>query len=128
MIRLILLTITLISLTDLSYASFPVIETEQLAVVENVQKDNFDNTPLYRISGWASVLSFLIIGYGIDLNFWSFNGFGVFCVIIGFLMALFAFISSISVIDSSKRKWVKFLQIILSLFSLFLGILFLVNL
>lgn len=128
MIRLILLTITLISLTDVSYASFPVIEIEQLAVVQNVQKDNFDNIPLYRISGWASVLSFLIIGYGIDLNFWSFNGFGVFCVIIGFLMALFAFISSISVIDSSKRKWVKFLQIILSLFSLFLGILFLVNL
>ena len=128
MIRLILLTITLILLTDVSYASFPVIETEQLAVVNNVQKDNFDNIPLYRISGWASVLSFLIIGYGIDLNFWSFNGFGVFCVIIGFLMALFAFISSISVIDSSKRKWVKFLQIILSLFSLFLGILFLVNL
>jgi hypothetical protein len=126
--KIILFLITLITLTNVSYASFPVIETEQLAVVENVQKDNFDNIPLYRISGWASVLSFLIIGYGIDLNFWSFNGFGVFCVIIGFLMALFAFISSISVIDSSKRKWVKFLQIILSLFSLFLGILFLVNL
>ena len=124
MIRLILLTITLILLTDVSYASFPVIETEQLAVVNNVQKDNFDNIPMYRINGWASILSFLIIGYGIYLNFWSFNRLGVYCIIIGFLIALFAFILSIILIDSSKKKWVKFLQIILSLFSIFLGILF----
>tara|TARA_X000000368_G_C23019950_1_gene707480 strand:+ start:640 stop:1047 length:408 start_codon:yes stop_codon:yes gene_type:complete len=124
MIRLILLTITLISLTDVSYASFPVIEKEQLVVDDNVQEENFDNIPLHRITGWASVLSFLIIGYGIDLNFWSFNRFGIYCVIIGFLMALFAIISSISLIDSSKKKWVKYLQIILSLFSIFLGILF----
>ena len=57
MIRLILLTITLMSFANVSYASFPVTEMEQTEVIEY---DSINNLPVIFIGVLVGILSWII--------------------------------------------------------------------
>ena len=109
--KLILFLITIITLTHISYASFPVNQDSQTEIVETIESPTYGNSP--PILG---ILSLILSVVGLILVFTPAIGTGL-------LLLLFAIIFGLIGLFKKRSRVLSIASILLSLIAILIGLL-----
>ena len=76
--RIILLLITITTLTNVSYASFPVNQNTQTEIVETIESPSYGNSQpnwdkIFQILGWLSLILSVVYFIAVLVLFWDFS-------------------------------------------------------
>ena len=76
--KLLLLLVTLITFTNVSYASFPVNQNTQTEIVETIESPSYGNSQpnwdkIFQILGWLSLTLSVVYFIAVLVLFWDFS-------------------------------------------------------
>jgi hypothetical protein len=76
--KLLLLLVTLITFTNVSYASFPVNQNTQTEIVETIESPSYGNSQpnwdkIFQILGWLSLILSVVYFIAVLVLFWDFS-------------------------------------------------------